>query len=68
MADPLKDLHNVESQTIKAAQKSQNKIDNVFEQTIELKAEYDTTINQTEILKVYNDHLARFGCRPKCGY
>ena len=67
MADPLKDIHNVEGQTIKAAQKSQNKIDNVFEQTVELKAEYDTTINQSEILKVYNDHLARLVADQNAG-
>jgi hypothetical protein len=59
MADPLKDIHTTEGQIIKAAVKSQNKINNVFEQTIELKAEYDNAVNQTEILKVYNDHLAR---------
>jgi len=67
MADPLKDIHNVEGQTIKAAQKSQNKIDNVFEQTVELKAEYDSTVNQTEILKVYNDHLARLVADQNAG-
>ena len=67
MADPLKDIHNVEGQAIKAAQKSQNKIDNVFEQTVELKAEYDSTVNQTEILKVYNDHLARLVADQNAG-
>jgi septal ring factor EnvC (AmiA/AmiB activator) len=59
IADPLKDIQNAEGQTIKAAQQSQNKIDNLFGQTIELKAEYDQAVTQTEILKVYNDHLAR---------
>ena len=59
VADPLKDIQNAEGQTIKAAQQSQNKIDNLFGQTLELKGEYDQAVTQTEILKVYNDHLAR---------
>jgi hypothetical protein len=59
IADPLNDLHKAEAKIHKAAVKSQVKIDNVYEQTQELIAEYRTVVDEREIIKVYNDHVAR---------
>jgi hypothetical protein len=38
--------------------KSQKKIDSIFEQTQELLVEYRAVVDETENLKVYNDHVA----------
>ncbi len=59
MADPLNDIHKVEGQIQTAAKKSQAKIDNVYLQTQELIAEYRAAVDEREIMKVYNDHVAR---------
>ncbi|SFC29681.1 DUF3450 domain-containing protein [Pseudoalteromonas denitrificans] len=59
IADPLNDLHKAEAKIHKAAVKSQGKIDNVYEQTQELIAEYRSVVDEREIIKVYNDHVAR---------
>jgi hypothetical protein len=59
IADPLNNLHKEEAKIHKAAVKSQVKIDNVYEQTQELIAEYRTVVDEREIIKVYNDHVAR---------
>ncbi|WP_102796660.1 DUF3450 domain-containing protein [Bowmanella denitrificans] len=58
-ADPLKDLQNEEAKIHAAAAQSQKKIDKIYEQTQELLFEYRGVIDETENLKVYNDHLAR---------
>jgi hypothetical protein len=57
-ADPLNDLHNEEAKIHASAAKSQEKINKLFEQSIELLAEYRGVVDETENLKVYNDYLA----------
>ncbi|KTF14866.1 DUF3450 domain-containing protein [Pseudoalteromonas sp. H105] len=59
IADPLNDVQKAGQQIQKAAVKSQTKIDNVYGQTQELIAEYRGIVDETELLKVYNDHVAR---------
>ena len=59
IADPLKDVQDAGQQIQKAAVKSQTKIDNVYGQTQELIAEYRSIVDETELMKVYNDHVAR---------
>lgn len=59
IADPLKDVQDAGQQIQKAAVKSQTKIDNVYGQTQELIAEYRSVVDETELMKVYNDHVAR---------
>ncbi|MDG1751247.1 MAG: DUF3450 domain-containing protein [Thalassotalea sp.] len=56
-ADALTELHKAEAQVFKASQKSQSKIDNIYEQTLELLAEYRNTVDEAEILSGYNDHV-----------
>lgn len=58
-ADALDNLHKEEARIHSAAVKSQNKIDAIYEQTQELLAEYRQVTDETENLKVYNDHVAR---------
>ncbi|MFC3032349.1 DUF3450 domain-containing protein [Pseudoalteromonas fenneropenaei] len=67
MADPLKDVQKVGQQTQAEAVKSQAKIDNLYGQTQELVAEYRATIDETELLKVYNDHVARLVADQNAG-
>ena len=57
-ADPLTDLKNEEVKIQKAAAKSQEKINNYFEQSQELLVEYRQVLDSTENLKIYNDYLA----------
>jgi len=59
IADPLNDVQKAGQQIQKAAVKSQTKIDNVYGQTQELIAEYRSIVDETELMKVYNDHVAR---------
>ena len=58
-ADNLKALQQAETKIFKASEKSQAKIDNIYEQTIELLAEYRNTVDEAEILAEYNDHVQR---------
>ncbi|GLX77381.1 DUF3450 domain-containing protein [Thalassotalea insulae] len=58
-ADALTDLQKAEAKTFKASQKSQSKIDNIYEQTLNLLAEYRNTVDEAEILGEYNDHVQR---------
>jgi hypothetical protein len=58
-ADPLAELHKAGQQNIRAAVQSQEKINNIFDQSQELLAEYRQLVEQTENLKVYNDHVAK---------
>lgn len=58
-ADALSNLQKEEAKTFKASVKSQNKINNIYEQTIELLAEYRNVVDQAEVLKGYNDHVQR---------
>lgn len=57
-ADTLKDLHSEEAIIHVAAVKSQEKINNLYEQSQELLAEYRQVVDETENLKVYNDYVA----------
>lgn len=56
-ADALTDLQKAEAQIFKASSKSQSKIDNIYEQTQELLAEYRNTVDEADVLKGYNDHV-----------
>ncbi|WP_371186240.1 DUF3450 domain-containing protein [Thalassotalea maritima] len=58
-ASSLNELQKVEAATVKASAKSQEKINNIYTQTQELLAEYRTVVDETENLKVYNDHIQR---------
>lgn len=58
-ADALTNLQKEEAKTFKASMKSQAKINSVYEQTIELLAEYRNTVDQAEVLSGYNDHVQR---------
>ena len=58
-ADALTDLQKAEAQIFKASNKSQSKIDKIYEQTQELLAEYRNTVDEAEVLKGYNDHVQR---------
>jgi hypothetical protein len=58
-ADALTDLQKEEARIVKASVKSQNKINNIYEQTIELLADYRNTVDESEVLKEYNDHVQR---------
>ena len=57
-ADPLNDLHKEEAKIHAAAAKSQEKINNLYEQSQELFVEYRGVVDETENLKVYNDYVA----------
>ena len=57
-ADTLNDLHVEESKIHVAAANSQEKINNLYEQSQELFAEYRAVVDETENLKVYNDYVA----------
>ncbi|MBH0020817.1 DUF3450 domain-containing protein [Pseudoalteromonas sp. SWXJ133] len=59
IADPLNDVQKAGQEIQKAAVKSQTKIDNVYGQTQELIAEYRSVVDETELMKVYNDHVSR---------
>lgn len=58
-ADALKDLQKSEAKIFKASQKSQKKIDNIYEQTQTLLAEYRNTVDEGDVLRGYNDHVQR---------
>ena len=49
----------MEASIVKASAKSQEKINNIYEQSQELLAEYRNVVDETENLKVYNDHVQR---------
>ena len=57
-ADTLNELHKEESLIHVAAANSQEKINNLYEQSQELFAEYRQVVDETENLKVYNDYVA----------
>ena len=58
-ADPLKDLQNEAGKNHAAAAKAQERINSIYEQTQDLLIEYRQVVDETENLKVYNDHIAR---------
>lgn len=58
-ADPLEKLHAAERKIQKDAAKSQIKIDTIHEQTQDVVIEYRGVVDETEINKIYNDHVAK---------
>ncbi|RCU49406.1 DUF3450 domain-containing protein [Corallincola holothuriorum] len=58
-AEPLSDVQAESVRIHKEAAKSQDKIDSLYEQSQDLLVEYREVVDQTENLKVYNDHLQR---------
>ena len=58
-AATLTDLQKAEAKIFKQSAKSQTKINNIYEQTQELIAEYRTTVDEAEVLGGYNDHVQR---------
>lgn len=58
-ADVLTELQKAESKIFKASERSQQKIDGIYEQTLELLAEYRNTVTEAEVLAEYNDHVQR---------
>jgi len=58
-ADALTDLHKAEAKIFKASKKSQAKINNIYEQTIEMLGVYRNTVDEAEVLSGYNDHVQR---------
>ncbi|WP_440053544.1 DUF3450 domain-containing protein [Pseudoalteromonas sp. T1lg65] len=67
IADPLNDIQKVGQQTQTAAKKSQEKVDKIFGQSQEMIAEYRAVVDETELLKVYNDHVARLVADQNAG-
>lgn len=59
IADPLEKLHAAERKIQKDAAKSQIKIDTIQEQTQDIFIEYRGVVDETEINKIYNDHVAK---------
>lgn len=58
-ADQLQDLQKEAGKNHTAAAKAQERINNIYEQTQDLLIEYRQVVDETENLKVYNDHIAR---------
>lgn len=56
-ATTLADVTNAGIQNAKASAKSQEKINDLYDQSQELLNEYRSLVEQTENLKVYNDHV-----------
>jgi len=52
-ADALSNLQKEEAKTFKASKKSQVRIDSVYEQTVELIAEYRNTVDEADVLRGY---------------
>lgn len=57
-ATTVADITKAGADNAKAAAASQEKINNIYDQSQELLAEYRALVEQTENLKVYNDHVA----------
>ena len=58
-ADALTDLQKAEAKIFKQSAKSQQKINNIYEQTQDLLAEYRNTVDEADVLRGYNDHVQR---------
>lgn len=56
-AGPLDEAVDTQVETDVAAQKSQENIDNLADETIDMLAEYRDTLRQTQSLRAYNDQL-----------
>ena len=55
--NPVNKTVNVQSNTVKAAKKSQKTVENVADQTSQMLEEYRMILRQTESLKAYNDQM-----------
>jgi hypothetical protein len=58
-ADPVEKLHQEELVINKAGVKSQKRVESIFEQSIDLLSEYRQIVDQTDNLRVYNDHVQK---------
>ena len=58
-ADALTDLQKAEAKIFKQSAKSQAKINNIYEQTQDLLADYRNTVDEGDVLRGYNDHVQR---------
>jgi len=58
-ADALTDLQQAEAKIFKQSAKSQVKINNIYEQTQDLLADYRNTVDSADVLRGYNDHVQR---------
>ncbi len=67
LAETLNKVQNEGSKIHKAAAKSQEKINTVYDQAQEMLAEYRTVMDEIENLKVYNDHVARLVADQQAG-
>ena len=56
-ADALSELQKAEAKTFKASKQSQQKISNIYEQTLTLLGDYRITVDEAETLSQYNDHI-----------
>jgi len=56
-ADGLSDLQKAEAKIFVDAAKSQQRVDSIYEQTIDLLGEYRIVVADAEVLKGYNDHV-----------
>jgi len=58
-ADPLNDLHKAEAKIHKEAEKSQERINNIYNEAQDMLAEYRGLVDEFETNKQYNDHVAK---------
>lgn len=58
-ADPLEQLHKEEKKIHRAAVKSQERVNRIYEQSLDLLAQYRTVVDETDNLRVYNNHVKR---------
>ncbi|XQW86440.1 DUF3450 domain-containing protein [Thalassotalea piscium] len=59
MADKLSDLQKEEARIFSNSVKSQNNVNKIYEQTIDMLGEYRNTVDEADVLKGYNDHVQR---------
>ncbi|WP_017444664.1 DUF3450 domain-containing protein [Gayadomonas joobiniege] len=58
-ADQVEDLHKEERAIHDAAVKSQKRVDSMFEQSVDLLSEYRQVVDETDNLRMYNDHVQK---------
>jgi len=58
-ADQVENLHKEERAIHDAAVKSQKRVDSYFEQSIDLLSEYRQVVDETDNLRLYNDHVQK---------
>lgn len=67
VADPLEKLHEAEAKIHKAGAKSQEKVNDLYEQSQVLFGEYRGVVDERENLKVYNDYVASLVADQQAG-